>query len=63
MRVLLDNTVLSNFALVERPDLLRVAVGTVAATTTDVMSEFGAGVEQGRLPARPPAASRRWRST
>lgn len=50
MTVLLDNTVLSNFALVERPDLLRAALGTAAATTADVMAEFEAGVELGRVP-------------
>jgi predicted nucleic acid-binding protein len=51
MTVLLDNTVLSNFALVKRSDLLRKALGTAAATTADVMAEFEAGVELGRVPA------------
>lgn len=49
MLVLLDNTVLSNFALVRRADLLRLALG-VAVTTPQVMEEFLAGVALGRVP-------------
>ncbi len=50
MILLVDNTVLSNFALVERLDLLQLALGESAATTPQVMAEFRAGVELGRLP-------------
>lgn len=51
MTVLLDNTVLSNFALVERPDLLKEVLEGAAATTAEVMAEFEAGVDVGRVPA------------
>ena len=50
MLVLLDNTVLSNFALVRRTDLLLSALGPAASTTPQVMEEFQAGVTLGRLP-------------
>lgn len=50
MIALLDNTVLSNFALVGKPELLRECLGKTAATTRQVMDEFLAGVERGRLP-------------
>ncbi len=50
MILLLDNTVLSNFALVGRSDLLRQTLGTTAATTAQVMAEFEAGVKLGRVP-------------
>lgn len=43
MTVLVDNTVLSNFALIERMDLLRLALSAHAATTPQVMREFRAG--------------------
>lgn len=51
MTVLLDNTILSNFAVVQRPDLLQHMLGTVAATTADVVAEFEAGVAVKRVPA------------
>ena len=48
--LLLDNTVLSNFALVDRIDLLTKAVEAHPATTPQVISEFTNGVARGRLP-------------
>jgi predicted nucleic acid-binding protein len=48
--VLLDNTVLSNFALVGRADLLQQALGQTAATTIQVLQEFQRGVDLGLLP-------------
>jgi predicted nucleic acid-binding protein len=50
MTILLDNTVLSNFALVGRPDLIRLALGDTAATTAETFAEFQAGERLGRLP-------------
>ncbi len=50
MIALLDNTVLSNFALVGRPELLHLSLGNAAVTTQQVIDEFIAGVERGRLP-------------
>jgi predicted nucleic acid-binding protein len=47
---LLDNTVLSNFAVVERPDLLRTTFGGEAATPQQAFSELTAGVQRGKLP-------------
>jgi predicted nucleic acid-binding protein len=49
MIVLLDNTVLSNFALVESLDLLARAVVPHAATTGHVIREFEAGIVTRRL--------------
>ena len=51
MIILLDNTVLSNFAQIERSDLLHLAVGESAATTTQVITEFANGVRKKRVPA------------
>lgn len=48
--VLLDNTVLSNFALVNHLDLLSIALGNQAATTTQVIQEYNRGVARGVLP-------------
>ena len=42
--VLLDNTVLSNFALVSRPDLIIDLWGSSSATTPEVMREYEAGI-------------------
>ena len=50
MILLLDNTVLSNFALVGQIDLLPKALGGQVATTAQVMGEFDDGVARGRLP-------------
>jgi predicted nucleic acid-binding protein len=49
---LLDNTVLSNFSVVERADLVRRALGEDAATTQAVWDELQAGVRMSRLPAQ-----------
>jgi predicted nucleic acid-binding protein len=49
MLPLLDNTVLSNFAIVDRVDLLRTAL-EYAATVPQVIDEFHAGVLGGRVP-------------
>jgi hypothetical protein len=48
--LLLDNTVLSNFALVDRIDLLADALGSQVATTLQVIDEFNDGIARGRLP-------------
>ena len=49
--ILLDNTVLTNFALVDRPDLVLDLWGTNCATTTEVMVEYQAGIIGHGLPA------------
>jgi predicted nucleic acid-binding protein len=51
MTVLLDNTVLSNFSIVRRPDLLRVAFVEKVGTTEQAFREMQDGVEIGRIPA------------
>ena len=48
--ILLDNTVLSNFALVGRPDLVLTLWGDACATTTAVMAEYQAGMDSRGLP-------------
>ncbi len=48
--ILLNCTVLSNFALVGRLDLLQEAVGGRAATTEAVFQEFNEGVALGYFP-------------
>jgi predicted nucleic acid-binding protein len=48
--ILLDTTVLSNFAHIERSDLLRLALPD-AYTTPQVMAELQSGMMSGRLPA------------
>jgi predicted nucleic acid-binding protein len=50
MILLLDNTVLSNFATVRRPDLLRAAFGDRLATPQEAFDELQAGVRHGALP-------------
>jgi predicted nucleic acid-binding protein len=50
MMLLLDNTVLSNFALVGRIELLTKALGSQVATTPQVMDEFNEGIARGRVP-------------
>jgi predicted nucleic acid-binding protein len=47
---LLDNTVMSNFALVERPDLLQTTFAGQLATPQQAFSELMAGVQRGKLP-------------
>jgi predicted nucleic acid-binding protein len=49
---LLDNTVLSNFAAVERSDLIRLALGSDVATPEAAWGELQAGVRIGKLPAQ-----------
>lgn len=48
--VLLDNTVLTNFALVGQPELVLDLWGTTCATTTAVMAEYQAGIISRGLP-------------
>ncbi|GIK71445.1 MAG: DUF3368 domain-containing protein [Chloroflexota bacterium] len=50
MKLILDNTVLSNFASVGRLDLLQHALGTELACPLQVAAEFEAGVRKGKLP-------------
>jgi predicted nucleic acid-binding protein len=50
MIMLLDNTVLSNFALVNRIELLTNALENQSATTFQVLDEFENGVARGHLP-------------
>jgi len=52
MIALLDNTVLSNFTAVGRPDLVRLALGEDAATSEAAWAELQAGIRIGRLPAQ-----------
>jgi hypothetical protein len=47
---LLDNTVMSNFAVIERPDALRRAFSSGLATPQQAFDELLAGVRLGRLP-------------
>ena len=51
MNALLDNTVLSNFAVIQRADLIKHVLAADAATTRAVLEEHAVGVETGRLPA------------
>jgi predicted nucleic acid-binding protein len=51
MIALLDNTVISNFSFVRRPDLVQVALGHVAATVAEAFAEYVTGVQLGRVPA------------
>jgi predicted nucleic acid-binding protein len=51
MILLLDNTVLSNFALVDRINLLPKALGSQISTTPQVIDEFQTGTAKGILPA------------
>lgn len=47
---LLDNTVMSNFAAIERPDLLRTAFGSRLATSQQAFDELQAGMRLGKVP-------------
>ena len=49
--VILDNTVLTNFALVGRADLVTHLWPTTACTTPPVLDEYRSGVVSGLLPA------------
>lgn len=50
MITLLDNTVLSNFAIIAHPDWIRLALGDAAATTAETFAELQHGIDLGRLP-------------
>lgn len=50
MTILLDNTVLSNFSTLQRPDLVRQAFLEEVVTTEHVFREMQAGVTIGRIP-------------
>ena len=50
MILLVDNTVLSNFALIGRIELISLALGSNLSTTTQVVAEFQNGVARGGLP-------------
>jgi predicted nucleic acid-binding protein len=52
MIALLDNTVLSNFTTVGRPDLVRLALGEDAATSEAAWAELQAGIHIGKLPTQ-----------
>lgn len=49
--ILIDNTVLSNFALVQHPEFIRRAYLEDVSTTHEVITELERGVALGRLPA------------
>ena len=51
MIALLDNTVLSNFAVIARPMLVWMALGEEAATVEEPFAELQAGIQCGRLPS------------
>jgi predicted nucleic acid-binding protein len=48
---LLDNTVMSNFAAIERPDVLHTAFGSRLATSQQAFDELQTGVRLGKLPS------------
>ena len=48
--VLLDNTVLTNLALVNRVDLVIRLWGAAPCTTAPVLAEYQVGVQSGLLP-------------
>jgi predicted nucleic acid-binding protein len=50
MTVLLDNTVLSNFSIVRRPDLVRAAFVEQVGTTEQAFQEMQDGVAIGKIP-------------
>lgn len=47
---LLDNTVMTNFAVVQRPDLLQIAFNDKLATSQQAFSELKIGIQSGKLP-------------
>jgi len=49
--LLLDNTILTNFALVDRAELVMRLWPAAACTTAAVVAEYGVGVAEGLLPA------------
>jgi predicted nucleic acid-binding protein len=52
MQAILDNTVLTNFAWINRPDLLYQLWPGAVYTTPQVLAEYQIGVEQGLLSAK-----------
>lgn len=48
--VVLNNTPLTNFALVQRPDLIFSLWSSAACTTPAVLAEYERGVSSGKLP-------------
>ena len=50
MTVLLDNTVLSNFSIVQRPDLVRAAFVEQVGTTKQAFQEMLDGITVGKIP-------------
>jgi len=50
MTVLLDNTILSNFSAVQRPDLVRLAFVEQVITTVQAFQELHTGVTVGKVP-------------
>jgi predicted nucleic acid-binding protein len=51
MKILLDNTVMSNFAVIERPDLLNCILPGQIATTKEAFAELQAGISKGLIPS------------
>jgi predicted nucleic acid-binding protein len=51
-KVLADTTVLSNFAVVEREDLLRQVFGEDVVSVTEVIKELQQGEAKGLVPRR-----------
>lgn len=50
MIALMDNTVLSNFTVVEQADLVRLAMGENTATSEMAWAELQTGIRIGKLP-------------
>ena len=50
MTVLLDNTVLSNFSTIQRPDLVRAAFVEPVGTTEQAFQEMQDGIAIGKIP-------------
>jgi predicted nucleic acid-binding protein len=50
MTVLLDNTVLSNFSAIQRPDLVRAAFVEQVGTTEQAFREMVEGIAVGKIP-------------
>lgn len=48
---LLDNTVMSNFSAIQRPDLVQSLLGNAAATTDQAFAELQTGIKIGKLPS------------
>ena len=50
MTALLDNTVMSNFSIVQQPDVVKALLGSEVATTQQAFVELQTGIELGKLP-------------